>query len=347
LSAQGIDLITPTSVEHWTWPFLGPTPPEGTIAALVGFHSRADQPTGFRPHTVNDSVETITIDERSVGEVALLMMGLAGLEVVVGVVSGDRNATEEASQLDSATETVSVRWRGANGSTSFMSSEEAGRALRAAARRAAQRKRLPVATADSMKVTITMRSRKAVSGEGPKLAERWKGLIAKRKLPRRLLAGFAFPRWESIESKTLRWQAPNPLVAFLSAALAASTLRGTDNWDAVSRGYQAYSQGRYPEAIEAYEQALSQNGYDQATRCRLGAVFLKTEQPERALELFAQGAAHQSEMEPALQSWCTLGLAQAHEALGHGEAARKAAARVLELPDVAGRHEKAKAILAR
>jgi tetratricopeptide (TPR) repeat protein len=149
-----------------------------------------------------------------------------------------------------------------------------------------------------------------------------------------------------VDGDRVTWTASNALAAFVSIAVAASHLRGEDNFDVVSRGYAAYKDGRYEEAVTEYRRALAVNPYDMATRCRVGIVYQKMGRQEEALRWLREALADEGEIgEPVMRSACWLGVAQAELAVGHEAAARAAAERVLGLPDAFDRHQAARNIL--
>jgi tetratricopeptide (TPR) repeat protein len=160
------------------------------------------------------------------------------------------------------------------------------------------------------------------------------------------LDGFAFAATMQVAGNRLSWSAPSALAAYVSISFAASHLRGPDNFDIVTRGFEAYRNARYEDAVSAYREALRVNPYDVATQCRLGAAYQKLGDLERARACFRVGFEQDSEIgDHAIKSWCALGVAQTELALGDKAAARQAALRVLALPDFLERHAQADAVL--
>ncbi len=130
--------------------------------------------------------------------------------------------------------------------------------------------------------------------------------------------------------------------------VAASHLRGRDNFDLVSRGFASYRRKEYAEAVAAYRKALEVNPHDVATMCRLGAALQKQGEMAQALEWFRSAATRHVEIgDEVMVSWCFLGLAQTELAAGNLAAAHTAAERVLGLSDPSGRHAQAREILGR
>jgi len=133
LAAQGIPVHTPDNEKTWKVPFIGPLGPQYRIAALVGFHAMASSKDGFRPHTVNDYVKSLTMNNREIGEVTIKAIGLQALGIPLVLVSGDHAAAAEAKAISSQIETVAVRWRLPDGNVAFLSEKEAKPILREAA----------------------------------------------------------------------------------------------------------------------------------------------------------------------------------------------------------------------
>lgn len=342
-----VSVATPSTERRWTWPFLGNAVERASVAALIGFHSRAGQVPGFRPHTINDTVRELRINGAVVGEVAHSMLGLSAFDVPVVMVSGDMNATGEAAALVPSVEQVAVRWQAPDGSTRFLTSSEASQRLREAARRGATSKIPCFRPSLPISVGLKLHSASLMAERSRSLSKAFVDRATAGTWDRGLLGDFGFDGTLRVEGNLATWSAPNALAAFLSIAVAASHLRAADNWELVSRGYDAYRNGKHEEAILAYGEALQANAHDVATRCRMAAAHQKLGQVERARVLFRFGVDHDDEIgDVAMRSWCALGLAQTELASHNLQAARDAAHRVLALPDLFGRHEDAKKVLA-
>lgn len=347
LTAMGVPVVTPANDPHWTWPFLGSVVEKASFAALIGYHSRADQQGGFRPHTINDSVRELQLNGVVRGEVAHAIIGFGAFQVPVVLVSGDMNATAEAAELVPTIEQVTVRWRDSAGAVQFLTSSEAGTRLRAAAYRAANTRGTPYRPAAPITLSIRTHSTLLMQGQAKTLPEAFTAHAKAAGWDLRLIEGFDFASTMRTEQDRVQWTAPNALAAYVSVAKAASHLRGPDNFDQVGRGYQAYAAGRYQEALTAYAEALRVNPYDVATHCRMGAAHQKLGQLPQARQWFRSGFEQEDEIaEGAMKSWCALGLAQTELAAGNVSAAQEAANRVLALPDVFERHAQARKVLA-
>ncbi len=338
----GVEVLTPSGTKEWTWPFIGPTPRRIAMAALVGYHSPAGA-RGFRPHTINDSIQALRINGETVGEVAHMILGLGAFEVPVVLVSGDMNATAEAAALVPDVEKVTVRWLGKDGEPRFLTSGAAARRLHDAARRAAQRAHRPYRARTPVRVELETHSARLMAARHRTLGPTYRGVLAQAPAIRQALAGLDFR--PAVDGRRLTWVTGSPLAAYVTIAFAASHLR-VNNWDKVTEGYKAYTAGRYQEALVAYRQALEQNPADMATRCRLGAAHQKLGQLALARRHFAYGVEHMEEVGGVpMKTWCALGLAQVAHATGDLSAARAAALKVLALPDFGDRHRQAREIL--
>jgi D-aminopeptidase len=348
LETLGVEVWTPANHSPWTWPFFGDAPSHASIAALIGYHSRHDQPSGFRPHTINDNVMVLTFNEVSVGEVTNMIVGYGALDVPVVLVSGDMNATAEAASIVPSVQQVTVRWRDAEGKPAFLTSEQAGQRLRDAARKAASAQHAPYHPTVPLKV--------AIRGPSKRLMEAWSATLDDAFQQRKheghredhpLVHDFELSSTLKVEGDLASWTAPNGLAAFLSVTVAASHLQGRDNWETVTQGYEAYKAGKYEEAVTAYKRALEVNPLDAATQCRMGTAYQKLEQNTEARRCFREGADNEADIgDSALRSMCWLGLAQTELALKNPAAAKVAAEHVLALPDAFDRHEAARKVLA-
>lgn len=345
LEALGAHVVT-TQDEGWKWPFFGVVPREPAVAALVGFHAPAGHATGFRPHTINDGVRRLEIDGIEAGEVAHLTLGLSALNIPVVLVSGDAAATEEAAVWASGAERVTVRWRGVQGESRFLTSEAAAVQLRDAASRVGRGPRPALRQRGSVAVRLAMNNRLAADSRANGAFEAWESLLAEEPELAGLMRGQPWSNTLSVRDGVASWRAPTQLTAFFTIGFCASYLRGADNWAEVSEGYAAYKVKDYEKATESYQRALDKNPHDVATKCRMAAVFLEQGDIRRARDLFAFGVEHLDDVGVGpMQSWCTIGLAKAEQRLGHPDAAKQAAERTLALPDVGERHLEARRII--
>ncbi len=346
LEAIGVPLLTPSNREDWTWPFLGPMRRRYAMAALVGYHARAGG-DGFRTHTVNDAIRLLRINNRTVGEVTHLVVGLAAFGVPVVLVSGGSGATGEAAALLPEVERVTVRWREPDGSTGFLSQQQAASQLHAAAKRAAGRRVEAYRPKLPLRLEIATYSRGLMRDRWGKLAGQFRGYVEQKRAPLQ-----AHPLGDKLDvgvldSATLSpdgrlsWKAGNELSAFVSVAAAAWLLRGPGNFEIVSKGYRAYKSGRYTDALAAYREALTKNPYDVATRCRIAAAHQKMGQLEQAREGFRYGYDRMNELGDMLKVWCARGLAELALADGNRSSARRAALQLMALPDVRDSHREA------
>ena len=313
LAAEGVRLLIPSNSARWTWPFLGPMDRRYAAAALVGFHSDAGQ-RGFRAHTINDWVAGLEIDGQPAGEVAHLVLGLSAFQVPVVLVTGDMNATVQAQRLLPSVGVVTVRWLEPDGTTGFLDQARAAERIHAEVRRAlAEQPGLPPA-ARPVQVRIAATNLRLLADRASGMGGAWKQVLETEGLGARRFSELVFSR---VGDKWLAWQAPDALTAFLSIAFAAHHLKAADTWELVSRGYSAYKAGDHANAIQAYQEALEQNPYDTATRCRLGGALLAAGRTTEARVHFAYGVEHEDEIgDEAIRSWCRRGLAEAEQALG-------------------------------
>ena len=349
LAAMGVPVLTPSNLKKdWTWPFFGPMHLKPrSMAALVGYHSPAGSTDGFRAHTINDNVKGLWINGKPAGEVSHLILGLSALGVPVVLVTGDHNATAEAARLIPKIEQVTVRWRGPKGEAKFLSQAEAGARLASAARRAAGGGRRPAAFSRPLRLDLEILSARMMRDRSRSLAADYRALIGTMPGVKKLLGPFDFASASmKVSGRRLSWRADDGQRAFVSVAFAASYLRGKRNWGSVSKGFRAFSAGKYSDAVAAYRRALKENPYDEATRCRMAAALAKLGRLAEAHRLFSRGVKHRDELgSHQMEGWCLTGLASAEVALGHPAAAAKHARALLALPDHRGRHAEAKALL--
>lgn len=349
LAAMGVPLLTPSNQKKdWTWPFIGPMHlKKRSMAALVGFHSPAGSKDGFRVHTVNDSIRGLWINGKPAGEVAHLIMGLSALGVPVVLVTGDHNATAEAAGLIPKVEQVTVRWRGKDGKAKFLTSAEAAVRLTDAAHRAAGAGHRPIEFARPLRLELEVHSARMMADRTRTIAPTYRSMIKTMPAVKKLLGPFDFATASmKVSGRRLSWRAEDGQRAFVSVAFAASYMRGKRNWDQVGKGFRAFTAGKYAEALAAYRQALKENPYDEATRCRMAEVHARMGQLAEARRLFARGVEHLDELgSHQMKGWCLAGLASADLALGHTASAAKEARLLLTLPDYKGRHAGARAVL--
>ncbi len=327
LAALDVALLTPSTTADWTWPFLGPMQQPYALAALVGFHSNAGQ-IGFRAHTINDAVLRLRIQGQELGEVGHLALGLGAFNVPVGLVTGDMNATAEAEALVPGVQTVTVRWLEADGCTGFLDREQAAEALQTAARAAVLDPPAPYQTATPVKLSLTLRSPERLDERAPDLAASWVETATGLGLSHTLL-----DHARALQG-VLSWQTNDALTAYATGSHAAWFLRPAPGaWDEVSRGYAAYTNGQHELALAAYDEALAMDPHDAATWCRRAAVHQAMGDLEAARAGFEHGFQRLDQLsEPALQSWCSEGLAEVALAQGDARGARRAALQLLALP---------------
>ena len=345
LGKIGVPVLTPSNTEGWVWPFLGPMKKKYVIAALIGFHSNAGQ-LGFRAHTINDGIKALSIDSKTVGEVAHLLLGLGSFDIPVGLVSGDMNAVAEALGLCPQAGGVVVRWLSDQGETEFLSSEAAAQRLSQSAIQAVERRGCLFRPSLPVDVAVATYSKEAVRDKAKTCDRDWEKEMRESGLETRHGIETGTNMQAGLTNGSLHWSSKSARLAFLQIAFAASYLRGSNNWEAVDNGYRAFKEKRFSDAVQFYAKALEQNPYDVPTRCRLGAVYLDLGELKRAQEMFAYALGRQDEIGgPLMESWCWIGIAETENKLGNVEAAHHAARKVLELPDSKGRHEKAKNLL--
>ncbi len=326
LAELGVSVLTPDNQQVWTWPFLGPMEADYAVAALMGFHSNAGA-EGFRPHTINDAIRSLSIQGRELGEVAHLSLGLAGMGIPVGLVSGDMNATAEARALNPDVQAVTVRWLDEDGQPAFSSSEEASSALDAAAFAASELPAGKLELVPPLEIRLQTWSRERMEDLGRGLPEAYGAYLEAERpaleahpLGSRVFASGLATGPVQVEGYGITWLEQDPLAAYHSIAFAAWSLRGdSSGWDAVSEGYRAYSQGLHDQALAAYQRALELDPYDVATRCRMGAAYQALGQLEQALASYEYALARLDEVrEPPMKRWCQEGHAEVAQQLDDG-----------------------------
>jgi D-amino peptidase len=90
---------------------------------LVGFHAKANAP-GILAHTINDPIDDVRVNGRSVGEIGMFAgsCGTLGLRAVL--VTGDRTACDEARSLSPGIVVAAVKERLADGTETTLPDEE-------------------------------------------------------------------------------------------------------------------------------------------------------------------------------------------------------------------------------
>ena len=330
----GVPVLTPSNRKDWAWPFIGPMEREYSMAALMGFHTNAGE-VGFRAHTINGSIRGLVIDGDPVGEVGHLTVGLAAHGVPVVLVSGDMNATAEAERLVPGVEGVTVRWLDEAGEAAFLSSEEAGMALREAAARAAGAEHQVVGLEMPVEIRLSAWSEERMADRGPGVGaafaeylEEERALLEGHRLGPDVFASTLLDGGGRIDGYSLVWEEESLAAAFGSIAFAAWYMRGeSGGWELVGEGFRAYRAGEYEEALEAYEAAIEADPYDVATRCRMGAVYQKLGQDEEAEELYGYAFERLEEVgDGPMKEWCVEGMAETAAAVGKVELAGEAGA---------------------
>ena len=124
-------------------------------AFMIAQHAKANADGGHLAHTGSFAIEDLRINGKSVGEMGCNMLVAAYYSVPYVLHTGDAAASAEALDLVPAIETVTVKWgvrRGSaagldarqnelfNGAATHLHPEEARRRIRAAARRALERR---------------------------------------------------------------------------------------------------------------------------------------------------------------------------------------------------------------
>ena len=123
-----------------------PTPPNYYLSDraydaifIVGQHAMAGAKGGVLAHSQSFSVERITINGRSVGEIGQTAAIAGYFHIPVIMLSGDQAACDEMRELQPKAETVAVKRMAGTGSTLSLSHAEAKTQIKAAASRAVQR----------------------------------------------------------------------------------------------------------------------------------------------------------------------------------------------------------------
>ncbi len=339
LLAMGVPVITPANAPNWQWPFLGPMVAKYIKAALIGFHTPAGI-KGFRAHTVDGSVKLLKINGDIMGEVAHLIIGLGAFNIPVVLISGDMNATKEASKLLPNITPITVRWADKDGKTRFLSSSNAGKKLKAAAYKSKNHSVKPYKFKNNINVELTPASWRSLKEKTFGIDKEFNTWVGDKK---ELIENFQFKNSLKVFQKNLSWESPNLLSTYLSIFFAIKYIKGPDTWDLVTKGYKAYKEGNYDSSIKYYLEALKKNPNDLSSKCRLAAAYRGQNKLKEARKLLIPTVANIDEIGiDAIKSWCWLELAIAEKGLGNIGAARKAAEKILALPDFKNRHQKAK-----
>src|SRR5580700_3383856 len=111
---------------------------------FVGQHAMAGAKNGVLAHSQSFSVERISINGRSVGEIGQVAAIAGYFHIPVIMLAGDQAACDELLELQPKAETVAVKRGAGKASSLSLSHEEARKRIQEAARRAAARaKQLP------------------------------------------------------------------------------------------------------------------------------------------------------------------------------------------------------------
>ena len=352
LKAIGVPVLMPSNTPDWTWPFIGPMKRDYVAAALVGFHSNAGQ-TGFRPHTINDSIRGLRFGGGTAGEVSHLALGLGAFGVPVVLVSGDFNAVDEGQRMLPGVQGVALRWLDEAGEPAFMPADEAAVALSAAAA-AGHRADLEPWIPGRLRLELSTWSADLMGDRAPELAASWRAGLAEHlgmDVEGEPVAGM--PRDDAFDGAEwagprLSWQVEDPVTAFVSIAHAASSMKGPGgSWELVSKGYEAWDKGEHEAAVTAYEAALIANPYDVPTWCRMGQALEDGGRIDEAREAFTYGFERLDEVGDApMKRWCVKGFGRLAMAAGDVAGARRAALQVLALPEGGTSHTWGRELLA-
>jgi D-amino peptidase len=106
---------------------------------FVGQHAMAGAKNGVLAHSQSFSVERISINGRSVGEVGQVAAIAGYFHIPVIMLAGDQAACDEMLELQPKAETVAVKQGVGKGSSLSLSHEEARKRIQTAANRAATR----------------------------------------------------------------------------------------------------------------------------------------------------------------------------------------------------------------
>lgn len=106
---------------------------------FVGQHAMAGAKHAVLAHSQSFSVERITLNGRSVGEIGQIAAIAGYFHIPVIMLAGDQAACEEILELQPKAETVAVKRAAGKASAISLSHEEARRRIQEAARRAATR----------------------------------------------------------------------------------------------------------------------------------------------------------------------------------------------------------------
>jgi D-amino peptidase len=103
---------------------------------FVGQHAMAGANSGVLSHSQSFTIERITINGRSVGEIGQVAAIAGYFHIPVVMLSGDQAACDEIRELQPKAETVAVKRLAGKGSSLSLSHAEAKMLIRAAAQRA-------------------------------------------------------------------------------------------------------------------------------------------------------------------------------------------------------------------
>jgi D-amino peptidase len=108
---------------------------------FVGQHAMAGAKNGVLAHSQSFSVERISLNGRSVGEIGQVAAIAGYFHIPVIMLAGDQAACDEILELQPKAETVAVKRGAGKASSLSLSHDEARQRIRAAARRAAEHAR--------------------------------------------------------------------------------------------------------------------------------------------------------------------------------------------------------------
>ena len=109
------------------------------VALFVGYHTRAGHPRGTIAHTQSGAQTLTTIDGRPVGEYGFNALYLGGLDIPVGMVSGDDALADEVAAFLPGTEPVIVKRAVGRAAADSLHPSRARDLVREGARRAVER----------------------------------------------------------------------------------------------------------------------------------------------------------------------------------------------------------------
>ncbi len=125
-------------------------------AFFIGYHARADTPEAVLCHTWTDQVRGVWLNDQPVGEIGLNAAVCGAFGVPVVLVTGDKAAVQEATDLLGSLETVAVKTASGRMSAECLPVQETRTAIRHAAAHALVRQAEPLIMGTPLRLRVTL-----------------------------------------------------------------------------------------------------------------------------------------------------------------------------------------------